>query len=63
MEFVNRLYFNNLWGDFLGGLIVVIVVLFLVLVFGIFLGVGVIRGFYGVIFVGFFAVFCGGIFL
>ena len=60
MELVNRLHFNNLRGDFLGGLTAAIVALPLALAFGISSGAGAIRGLYGAIFVGFFAALCGG---
>lgn len=56
-----KINFLNLWGDFIGGLIVGIVVLLLVFVFGVVLGLGLMVGLYGVIVVGFFVVFFGGI--
>lgn len=57
-----NLNFFNLCGDIIGGLIVGIVVLFLVLVLGVVFGFGFIVGLYGVIVVGFFVVFFGGMF-
>ncbi|NEQ37434.1 MAG: SulP family inorganic anion transporter [Okeania sp. SIO3I5] len=60
MQLVNRLQFNNLRGDLLGGLTAAIVALPLALAFGVSSGVGAITGLYGAIFVGFFAALCGG---
>lgn len=55
--------FFNVRGDFFGGFMVGIVVLFLVLVFGVQMEFGVIFGLYGVIVIVIFVVFFGGIFI
>ncbi|MGD1807455.1 SulP family inorganic anion transporter [Dapis sp. BLCC M126] len=60
MQLVNRLHFNNLRGDLLGGITAAIVALPLALAFGVSSGAGAITGLYGAIFVGFFAALCGG---
>ena len=60
MQLINRLHFNNLRGDLLGGLTAAIVALPLALAFGVSSGAGAITGLYGAIFVGFFAALFGG---
>ncbi|MEB3342338.1 SulP family inorganic anion transporter [Okeania sp.] len=60
MQIVNRLHFQNLRGDLLGGITAAIVALPLALAFGVSSGAGAIAGLYGAIFVGFFAALCGG---
>ena len=57
---VNGLHFNNLRGDFFGGLTAAIVALPLALAFGVSSGAGAIAGLYGAIFIGFFAALFGG---
>ena len=60
MQFVNGLHFNNLRGDFYGGLTAAVVALPLALAMGVASGAGPIAGIYGAIFVGFFAALFGG---
>jgi SulP family sulfate permease len=60
MSFVNGLHFNNLRGDFYGGLTAAVVALPLALAMGVASGAGPIAGIYGAIFVGFFAALFGG---
>ena len=60
MGFVNGLHFNNLRGDFYGGLTAAVVALPLALAMGVASGAGPIAGIYGAIFVGFFAALFGG---
>jgi SulP family sulfate permease len=60
MGFVNGLHFNNLRGDFYGGLTAAVVALPLALAMGVASGAGPIAGIYGAIFVGFFAAIFGG---
>ncbi len=55
-----RLKFNNLRGDFFGGITAAVVALPLALAFGVASGVGPIAGLYGAMFVGFFAALFGG---
>ncbi len=57
---VNGLSFNNLRGDFFGGLTAAIVALPLALAFGVSSGAGATAGLYGAIFVGLFAALLGG---
>ncbi|MEM8614050.1 MAG: SulP family inorganic anion transporter [Cyanobacteria bacterium P01_H01_bin.105] len=54
------LRFNNLRGDFFGGVTAAIVALPLALAFGVASGVGPIAGLYGAMFVGFIAALFGG---
>ena len=60
MQLVNRLQFNNLRGDFFGGLTAAIVALPLALAFGVSSGAGAIAGLYGSICVGLMAPLFGG---
>ena len=60
MAFIHGLHFNNLRGDFYGGVVAAIVALPLALAFGVASGLGAIAGLYGAIFVGFFAALFGG---
>lgn len=60
MQIVHGLHFNNLRGDFYGGLVAAVVALPLALAFGVASGAGAIAGLYGAIFVGFFAAMFGG---
>jgi len=60
MNFINGLHFNNLKGDFTGGLTAAIVALPLALAFGVLSGAGPMAGVYAAIFVGFFASLTGG---
>ena len=60
MSVVNGLHFNNLRGDFYGGLTAAVVALPLALAMGVASGAGPIAGIYGAIFVGFFAAIFGG---
>lgn len=60
MNFINGLHFNNLKGDFTGGLTAAIVALPLALAFGVLSGAGPMSGVYAAIFVGFFASLTGG---
>ncbi|MGB6167456.1 MAG: SulP family inorganic anion transporter [Geitlerinemataceae cyanobacterium] len=57
---VHGLKFNNLRGDFFGGVTAAIVALPLALAFGVASGAGPIAGLYGAICVGFFAALFGG---
>jgi SulP family sulfate permease len=57
---VNGLHFNNLRGDFYGGLTAAVVALPLALAMGVASGAGPIAGLYGAIFVGLFASLFGG---
>ena len=57
---VHGLKFNNLRGDFFGGITAAIVALPLALAFGVASGVGPIAGLYGAICVGFLAALFGG---
>ena len=57
---VNGLHFNNLRGDFFGGVTAAIVALPLALAFGVTSGAGPIAGLYGAICTGFFAALFGG---
>lgn len=57
---VHGLRFNNLRGDFFGGITAAIVALPLALAFGVASGAGPIAGLYGSISVGFFAALFGG---
>lgn len=57
---VHGLHFNNLRGDFFGGLTAAIVALPLALAFGVSSGAGPTAGLYGAICVGFFAALFGG---
>ncbi|MDP3596402.1 MAG: SulP family inorganic anion transporter, partial [Nitrospirota bacterium] len=60
MPLIHGLYFNNLRGDFYGGLVAAVVALPLALAFGVASGAGAIAGLYGAIFVGLFASLFGG---
>lgn len=60
LSWVHGLHFNNLRGDFYGGLVAAVVALPLALAFGVTSGLGAIAGLYGAIFVGFFASLFGG---
>ncbi|MBF2097670.1 MAG: SulP family inorganic anion transporter, partial [Gloeomargaritaceae cyanobacterium C42_A2020_066] len=60
MAITNRIRFDNLRGDLLGGVTTAIVSLPLALAFGVASGVGPINGLYGAICVGFFAALFGG---
>ena len=60
MALIHGLHFNNLRGDFYGGVVAAIVALPLALAFGVASGLGAIAGLYGAIFVGFFAALFGG---
>lgn len=57
---VNGLHFNNLRGDFFGGVTAAIVALPLALAFGVTSGAGPIAGLYGAVCTGFFAALFGG---
>jgi len=57
---VNGLHFNNLRGDFFGGITAAIVALPLALAFGVTSGAGPIAGLYGAVCTGFFAALFGG---
>jgi SulP family sulfate permease len=57
---INGLHFNNLRGDFYGGLTAAVVALPLALAMGVASGAGPIAGLYGAIFVGLFAALFGG---
>ncbi|MEC4890791.1 MAG: SulP family inorganic anion transporter [Nitrospira sp.] len=57
---IHGLSFNNLRGDFSGGLVAAVVALPLALAFGVASGAGAMAGLYGAIFVGFFAALFGG---
>lgn len=60
MAITNRIRFDNLRGDLLGGVTTAIVSLPLALAFGVASGVGPINGLYGAICVGFVAALFGG---
>ena len=60
MPVFQGLNFNNLRGDFYGGLVAAVVALPLALAFGVVSGAGAIAGLYGAIFVGLFAALFGG---
>jgi len=60
MNLINGLHFNNLKGDFTGGLTAAAVALPLALAFGVLSGAGPMAGVYAAIFVGFFASLTGG---
>jgi len=60
MNLINGLHFNNLKGDFTGGLTAAVVALPLALAFGVLSGAGPMAGVYAAIFVGFFASLTGG---
>ena len=60
LSWVHGLHFNNLRGDFYGGLVAAVVALPLALAFGVTSGLGAIAGLYGATFVGFFAALFGG---
>ncbi|MCK5334512.1 MAG: SulP family inorganic anion transporter [Gammaproteobacteria bacterium] len=59
MNLINGLHFNNLKGDFTGGLSAAIVALPLAIAFGVLSGAGPMAGIYAAIFVGFFAALFG----
>lgn len=59
MNLINGLHFNNLKGDFTGGLAAAIVALPLAIAFGVLSGAGPMAGIYAAIFVGFFAALFG----
>ena len=60
MPITNRINFNNVRGDILGGLTAAVVALPLALAFGIASGAGASAGLWGAILVGFFAALFGG---
>lgn len=60
MAITNRINFNNLRGDILGGLTAAVVALPMALAFGIASGAGASAGLWGAILVGFFAALFGG---
>lgn len=60
IQWIHGLHFQNLRGDFYGGLVAAVVALPLALAFGVASGAGAIAGLYGAIFVGFFAALFGG---
>ena len=60
MNLINGLHFDNLKGDFTGGLTAAAVALPLALAFGVLSGAGPMAGVYAAIFVGFFAALTGG---
>ena len=60
VQWIHGLHFQNLRGDFYGGLVAAVVALPLALAFGVASGAGAIAGLYGAIFVGFFAALFGG---
>ncbi len=60
MPLIYGLHFNNLRGDFFGGVVAAVVALPLALAFGVASGAGAIAGLYGAIFVGLFASLFGG---
>ncbi|RTZ75239.1 MAG: sodium-independent anion transporter [Gammaproteobacteria bacterium] len=60
MPLVNGLKFDNLRGDFYGGLTAAVVALPLALAMGVASGAGPVAGVYGAILVGFFAAIFGG---
>lgn len=60
LSWIHGLHFQNLRGDFYGGLVAAVVALPLALAFGVASGAGAIAGLYGAIFVGFFAALFGG---
>ena len=60
MKLAQGLRFDNLSGDFFGGLTAAVVALPLALAFGVSSGAGAIAGLYGAIIVGFFAALFGG---
>ncbi|HSS64302.1 MAG TPA: SulP family inorganic anion transporter [Gammaproteobacteria bacterium] len=57
---IPRLTFENLRGDFYGGVTAAVVALPLALAFGVASGAGPVAGIYGAVFVGFFAAVFGG---
>lgn len=60
MKFVHGLNFDNVRGDFFGGLTAAVVALPLALAFGVASGAGPMAGLYGAIILGFFASVLGG---
>jgi len=60
MKLIHGLTFDNLRGDFYGGVTAAVVALPLALAFGVASGAGPVAGLYGAIFVGFFAALFGG---
>ena len=60
MPITNRINFNNVRGDILGGLTAAVVALPMALAFGIASGAGASAGLWGAILVGFFAALFGG---
>ncbi len=60
MKIIHGLHFNNLRGDFFGGVVAAVIALPLALAFGVASGAGAVAGLYGAIFVGFFAALFGG---
>ena len=60
MTLIHGLHFNNLRGDFQGGVTAAVVALPLALAFGVASGAGPLAGLYGAIFVGFFSALIGG---
>ncbi|MDH5393231.1 MAG: SulP family inorganic anion transporter [Gammaproteobacteria bacterium] len=59
MKLFNGLHFNNLKGDFTGGLAAAVVALPLAIAFGVFSGAGPMSGIIAAVFVGFFASLTG----
>ncbi len=59
-KLIHGLHFNNLRGDFFGGVVAAVIALPLALAFGVASGAGAVAGLYGAIFVGFFAAMLGG---
>ncbi len=60
IQLINGLRFDNIKGDFYGGITAAVVALPLALAFGVVSGAGAIAGLYGAIFVGFFSALFGG---
>ena len=59
-KIVHGLHFNNLRGDFFGGVVAAVIALPLALAFGVASGAGAVAGLYGAIFLGFVAALFGG---
>ena len=57
---IHGLHFQNLRGDFFGGIVAAVIALPLALAFGVSSGAGAVAGLYGAIFLGFFAAMFGG---
>jgi SulP family sulfate permease len=60
MQLTNQIHFNNLRGDFFGGVTAAIIALPMALAFGVASGAGAAAGLYGAVMVGFFAALFGG---